>query len=60
MSWQIAPHVPVQDTLPQEGRAEQLLSLKGQDLIGVPLQACAGPLSYVCLCQSSPAAVLPT
>ena len=33
-----------QDTLPQEGHAEQLLSLKGQDLIGVPLQACNLPL----------------
>ena len=33
-----ARNMAFQDALPQEGRAEQLLALKGQDLIGLPLK----------------------
>jgi len=38
-----ARNLSYQDKLPVEGDAEELLQLKGQDLIGVPLKVSSEP-----------------
>ena len=35
-----ARNLSYQDKLPVEGHAEELLQIKGQDLMGVPLKVC--------------------
>ena len=42
-----ARNLSYQDKLPVEGHAEELLQLKGQDLIGVPLKVLLWQPPYV-------------